>query len=296
MSRKRGKIRIRIENESNLSSIVDTRFSRRNLIGLSFFILFFSILFGIVLVLFTPIHTILPGYLKENQRSATEENLMRLDSLTNVYETNQQYINNYLRIIDTDRPAIDSSALIADTVPPSNDSLIAPSRREREFVAKMEEQERFNISVLAPLAANSLVFSDISDTGIFSSKSKESETGEVLLPGDASITSIADGTVLDAFYSNAEKGYVIIIQHPKGFASKYSSLGKPFVMAGEDVSTGQIIAAPPLADRTGKRTIYIRMWHNGLPLIPYKFIHERENANRVSSFGAENSFEAPRGK
>ncbi|MDE5868698.1 MAG: M23 family metallopeptidase, partial [Muribaculaceae bacterium] len=181
-------------------------------------------------------------------------------------------------------------------VPLSNDSLIAPSSRERSFVAKMEEQERFNISVLAPLAANGMIFSDISDTGIFSSSSKEKEIGEVLLPSDASITAIAEGTVIESFHSNRDKGYVIIIQHPKGFVSRYSAIGKPLVTPGEDVESGQMIASLPPADKTGKRNIYIRMWHNGLPLIPYKFIHERENANRISSFGAENSFEAPRGR
>ncbi|MDE6296344.1 MAG: M23 family metallopeptidase, partial [Muribaculaceae bacterium] len=281
---------------SNLSSIVDTYISRRSLIGLALIIIFFSIFIGCLIVLFTPIHTLLPGYLKENQRTATEENLLRLDSLASVYETNQRFIDNYLRITDIDRAPVDSSALYADTVPLSNDSLIAPSSRERSFVAKMEEQERFNISVLAPLAADGMIFSDISDTGIFSSTSKDKEVGEVILSADASIISIAEGTVIDSFYSNKEKGFVIIIQHPKGFVSRYSSVGKPFVMQGEDVESGQIIASPPPADNKGRRGIFIRMWHNGLPLIPYKFIHERENTNRISSFGAENSFEAPRGK
>ncbi|MDE6409152.1 MAG: M23 family metallopeptidase [Muribaculaceae bacterium] len=296
MAHKRDKIRIRIEHESHLSTITDTRLSLWAIAGILFLIIILSLFSGCLIVLLTPLHTLLPGYLKETQRSATEENLMRLDSLRNVYETNQRYIDNFLRVTDIERLPSDSVALKEDSVISSHDTLLPPSERERRFVARMEEQEKFNISVLAPLAADGMTFSPISDTGIFSNASKDSETGEILLPADASVLSVADGTVLAAFFSRAENGYVTVIQHQRGFASRYSHLGKPLVVMGEDVSAGQIIASPPPPDRSGKRYIYIMMWHNGLPVLPYKFINERESGNFKELFGIENSFEAPRGK
>lgn len=255
-----------------------------------------SVFFGCFIVLLTPLHTLLPGYLKENQRSATEENLMRLDSLGNVYETHQRYIDNFLRITDTERIPGDSVLMKGDSVLSNRDTLLPPSSRERKFVARMEEQEKFNISVLAPLAADGMTFSAISDSGIFSSSSKDSEVGEIILPSEASVLSITEGTVLAAFFSRAEDGYVMVIQHPRGFASRYSHLGKPLAVMGEDVEAGQIIASSPPPDTYGKRYIYIRMWHNGLPVVPYKFINERDSGNAMELFGKENSFEAPRGK
>lgn len=296
MARKKTKIRIRLENESNLSTIADTRISRWAIAGVVLICILTSVFAGCVVVLLTPLHTLLPGYLKENQRSATEENLMRLDSLRNEYEINRRYIDNFLNITDSDRLPIDSTSLNNNTVASSNDTLILPSERERRFVARMEEQEKFNISVLAPLAADGMVFSAVSDTGIFSSASKDSETGEILLPADASILSIAGGTVLAAFFSRAENGYVLVIQHHRGFASRYSHLGKPLAAMGDDVEAGQIIADLPDPDKAGKRYINIRMWHNGLPVVPYKFINERQSGNFKEMAGIENSFEAPRGK
>ncbi len=296
MARKRDIFRIRIENESHLSTLADASLSRWGVAGVIILFLLLSVLAGSLLVIFTPIHTLLPGYLKENQRSATEENLLRLDSLLNVYEMNQRYIDNYLRITDTDRPALDSLALNADTVLLVKDTLMVPGEREKNFVARMEEQEKFNISVLAPLAADGMVFSDPSDMGVFSASSKEAEVGEIILPTDASVLSIADGTVLASYYSNAEKGYVVIIQHQRGFATRYSHLGSPLAVMGEDVEAGQIIAAAPSPDRSGKRVVYLRMWHNGLPVAPYKFINERDARLLKEHFRIENSFEAPRGK
>lgn len=296
MKRKKNIIRIKIENESHLSTIADASMSIWAVAGVVLLILLFSVVTGALIVFLTPLHTLLPGYLKENQRSATEENLMRLDSLRNVYETNQRYIDNYLRITDTDRLPIDSTALNQDSVAFIKDTLLTPGERERRFVARMEEQEKFNISVLAPLAADGMAFSRPSDTGVFSSASKDSETGEILLPSDASVLSVADGTVLAAFFSRAENGFVMVIQHQRGFASRYSHLGKPLAMMGEDVEAGQIIADSPHPDKSGKRYIYIRMWHNGLPVVPYNFVNEREAENFREYFGIENSFEAPRGK
>lgn len=296
MTRKGDKFRIRIENEHHLSTIADASLSRWSVAGMILLISLFSIFAGAIVVFLTPLHTLLPGYLKENQRTATEENLLRLDSLRDVYETNQRFIDNYLHITDTDRLPTDSSALNAPAPPRATDTLMTSGEREKQFVNRMEEQEKFNISVLAPLAADGITFYAPSDTGIFSSDSKDSETSEILLPSDASVLSIADGTILASFYSRAEKGYVIVIQHPRGFASRYSHLGRPFVVMGEDVEAGQIIADSPSPDRAGKRYIYIRMWHNGLPVIPYNFINNRDSENIRKNLGIGNSFEDPRGK
>lgn len=297
MKHKSGKIRITIENESNLTSIVDTSLSRWSLAAAALIVVALMIFIGTLIVLLTPIHTLLPGYLKENQRAATEENLLRLDSLHNVYETNQRYIRNFLRITDIDRLPMDTTDSFGDTIPPIvKDSLMLPSSRERKFVQRMEEQERFNISVLAPLAANGMVFSSPSDLGIFSSDSKESEIGEILLPQDGAVLSVADGTVIASYYSPADKGYVMLIQHDRGFVSRYSHLGAPLANVGESVEAAQCIAAPTPPDSRGKRTIYIRMWHNAIPVVPYKFIHDKEIENKIETFSSDNSFEAPRGR
>ncbi|MDE7412300.1 MAG: M23 family metallopeptidase [Muribaculaceae bacterium] len=296
MAHKRNKIRFRLENESHLSSIADFSISRWMLATGCLVFLLLAIFLGAILVFFTPLHTFLPGYLKENQRSATEESLLRLDSLHSVYETNQRYIDNYLRITDTDRAAKDSLSAYPDTIIATNDSLILPSERERKFVAAMEEQERFNISVLAPLAADGMVFYNVCESGVFTSSSKDSQIAEIIIPADSDISAIADGTVVAAYYSPTDKGYVMIIQHARGFLSRYSHCGEPMVSLDEDVTGGSIIAKAPSPDKLGKRYIYLRMWHNGAAVIPYYYIHTSSRESDNLKFGAENSFEAPRGK
>lgn len=293
---KRGYIRIKIENESNLSTLADNTISKTALAGWILLIIILSVFLGALIVYLTPIHTFLPGYLKEDQRAATEENLLRLDSLRVEYETNQAFIDNYLKITDINRIPSDSLAIVPDSVSAKTETLLPPSDRERKFVERMKEQERFNISVLAPLAADGMIFSDVSDIGIFSSTSKESDVGEVVLTAESSVLSLADGTIIASYFSHPEKGYVIVIQHQRGFVSKYSSVGRPMVSGGEKVLAGQIIAKSPPADANAKRQFYIRIWHNALPVIPYKLIQRVSAEMAPEIIDDNNYFEAPRGK
>lgn len=290
------KIRIRIDDESHLQSLADTSLSPLGLVAVAMAFFLIAVVVAVAVIMLTPLHTLLPGYMKEDQRSATIETFLRLDSLKAAYETNNRFLQNYLSVTDTDRIPSDSASLAADSISLSSDSLLSPSGREKNFVDMMEERERFNISVLAPLAADGMMFSPVSDAAVFSSASKDSPDGEILLAGDSPVQAIADGNILAAFHSPSEQGYVVVIQHSRGFASRYAGLGAPIVATGDIVSAGQILASAPSPDRFGKRSLHLRLWHNTLPVIPYKYIGSPSFASDNDIFSDENLFEAPRGK
>lgn len=285
------KYRIRIEDESRLENLFDISMSPRRLllVASGAFVLF--LLLGSLIVMVTPLRTLLPGYMKQSERSATEDNIMRLDSILGVYEQNQIFLDNILTTIDTDRKGSDSVAMPITTLELSPDSLLPSSPLERKFVDAMEERERFNISVLAPLAADGMMFSPICDSGIFTSASHAEEKGVVLLTEDDAVKSDADGSVLASYYSAPEKGYVIIIQHAKGFVTRLAHLGSPLVSAGDTVLAGQILAMSPKPDAHGRRYVEVMMWHNAMPLIPYEYI-----GNPNSAATGDPAFEAPRGR
>ena len=286
----RSKFRITITDEAHLRTVADASFSPSSLILIGVACVVAALILAGVIVMVTPLRTLLPGYLKEAQRSATEDNLMRLDSLSSAYEKNQAFIDNYLRVTDIERKPVDSIAVNAAALTLAPDSLLPPSKRERQFNAAMEERERFNISVLAPLEADGMMFAPVSDQGVFTAASRSSEKGEVLLPQGAPVCAVADGTVLTAYYSPAARGYVAILQHARGFVTAYSRLGSLMVSPGDIVNAGQAISLPPAPSATGKRTVEIMMWHNGMPVIPFNYVggtaHEPDDP----------PFEAPRGR
>ena len=228
---------------------------------------------------------------KQSERSATEDNILRLDSILEVYEQDRAYIDNVLRVLDTGRIPVDSASISGSVRELTTDSLLPTSPAERKFIDAMEERERFNISVLAPLAADGMIFSPIADSAVFTSASRNEEKGVVALAADEAVKNVADGSVLATYYSAGERGYVVIVQHAKGFVTRISHIASPMVSTGDAVQAGQILGASPLPDAKGQRYVEVMMWHNGLPLIPYNYIGSPDATGAQST-----PFEAPRGK
>lgn len=289
MSR-RSRYKLTVEDESHLTEVASVRFSRTGICcaAVGFVLLSFTV--AGVLISLTPLRTLLPGYLKQNQRSATEEGLMRLDSLMTAYEDNKAYIDNFLLITDTDREPGDSAAVVPTSRELTSDSLLTATPEEERFVNQMEERERFNISVLAPLAAEGVMFSPVTSEGIFADGTKSSDESTVLLPTEESIRSAADGTVV-ALYHTGSEGYSISVQHGRGFLTSYFGVGTPLVGIGDHVNGGQMVALSPEPDSQGRRSFSIRLWHNGLPLVPYEYL-----GTPKSNVASGLPYEAPRGR
>lgn len=286
------KYKVTIEDESHLSQIISTHFSLPGLIVFILISFFFLLAISGLIISFTPLRTFLPGYLKESQRSANEEGLLRLDSLMEIYEKDRAFVENFLKVTDIERFPQDSASLELKSTTSVSDTLLGPSKAEREFVSRMEESERFNVSVLAPLAADNMMFYPIARNGIFAKESETSTDGKILLPGDASIQAAAKGSVIAIYYSAPEHGYVLIVQHNNGFVTSYSHTGRPMVSVGENIEGGQALAALPSPDARDARWYIIRMWHNGLPVIPYDYI----SGNPSSELKSSQKYESPRGK
>lgn len=266
------KIKVKIVDERHLAEIGSFNLSWPRIIICLTGIALFFIFIGMCLLWLTPLKTNLPGYMKASQRSATEENLLRLDSLKGRYEKNQAYIDNFITVLNTERTPSDSikyaTAGMAGTV---NDTLIGASEREEEFVKMMLEKEKFSLSVVAPLAADGVRFYPLNSEGVFTEESKDKKEGVVILPKGATINSIADGKVIEIVSPALNSNYTFVIQHSNGFLSKIKGGGRPLVREGENISGGQPISLLPVqGSKTNKITI--ELWHNGTTLIPYNYL------------------------
>lgn len=292
LRRQHRKYKITVEDESHLTEVVTVRTTRLRMavIAVAWIVLSFAVS-GLVIAL-TPMRTLLPGYMKESQRSATEEGLLRLDSLMQAYEENETFLRNFMTVTDTERTPGDSTAVRLVSRELISDSLSTATALEQKFVSGMEESERFNISVLAPLAADGISFSPVTTEGIFTTASRTATTGEVILSPYESVHSVADGAVIAIYRTPAGPGHTIIVQHARGFVTAYGGTGTPLVGISDRVSSGQTLAMPPSADSRGARRITVCMWHNGTTLIPYDYLGDP--GRRHNSSGE--SFEAPRGK
>lgn len=284
--------KIRIEDESHLRDVCSLRLTLPGLAAVSLCALAGALGIAGAVIAFTPMRTMLPGYLRESERADTEEGLLRLDSLLDAYNANQAYIDNVLRLTDAAHEPHDSAGMSREDVPLPGDTLKGPSAAESRFVSQMEERERFNISVLAPLAADGIIFSPAATEAVFEGESRDSDEPQLLLTAESGIMAPADGGVVALYHSASERGWVIVMQHARGFLSSCIGTGTPLVGVGDNVYAGQAIALAPTPDGKGRRVMRVRMWHNGLPVAPAEYL--MPTGRRPILPGEK--YESPRGK
>ncbi len=219
-----------------------------------------------MILFYTPVRGFLPGQLKGDLRSGYVSMALRLDSLTQRVRANDAYVANIRSVmlgdIDPDRARRELSV-------PGNidDTIIATSEAERLFVRQFEEAERFNLSVLSPIAAESMVFYSPVASGVQPEVESDATVAKVSSKATLPVSAIYRGSVVSVVNSGDRHGSVVIIQHPNDFLSIYNGLDDVFAKPGDKVVAGQRIGhtAPD-------EVMAFELWHGGIALAPADYI------------------------
>lgn len=267
------KYHLTIEDESSLEKKIN--FSARItwfIIGMVV-IVFLAGICGTFIFVSSPMKKFLPGYLKDSERTATEEQHLRLDSLVHVYEINEAYVNGILNALNPSEET-PNHRIRQRHSPLSVDSLLPASEEERQFMENIREREKYNIAYASPAAARNMLFGTVGKSAVISEDSKGKYQAEIILPIGSPVTAIAEGKVISVASSpKASGGYEIIIQHSKGFLSKSSRLSDLLVRPGDRVAAGQIIATSSSRQGAKANHMTIELWHDGDPLIPSRYLN-----------------------
>lgn len=213
------------------------------------------------IIAFTPLRGYLPGALRGDLRGRYVETSLRVDSLEERMRVQNQWLTNLRAVLSGD---VSDSINVYDVQPLAiADTLVAASEAERRFVRQYEEQERFNLSVLAPLAADGMVFvSPVAPTAtVTGSPTGMTVTGSRGMP----LSAVYRGTVVSVVTSSAGTT-TLTVQHPNDFITVYTGLGDVFVNKGSRVSAGQRLG------HAASSVAAIEMWHNGSELNPAEYI------------------------
>ena len=107
--------RIAIEDEARLRQVASVSVSPAKLWAGGIACALLLIGLTAVIIMATPIRTLMPGYLKNGERTEAKQGLLRIDSIRDAYRTYDLYISNILTLLDTDRTPADS--LLTETTP-----------------------------------------------------------------------------------------------------------------------------------------------------------------------------------
>lgn len=269
----RHRYKLTFEDETNLENKIKVSWKLPVYLLCIFGLLILILGTSIIILAFSPLRNTLPGYLKESERAATEEQHLRLDSVLLVYEINEAYLNNIYNVlepVDYENPGIidkkDATALTAD-------SLLPVSKEEREFIEYIRERDKYNIASSTGAEKENMIFDFPHSSAIISEATKDSCTADIIIPHDGEVSAIAEGKVISISSSPwTSGGFEVIIQHPKGYLSKSGRLGNPMVRPGDHVSAGQIISSTSSVSGRRKDLITLELWHNGERLIPARYL------------------------
>lgn len=281
--------RISIEDTSSLRRIFSLRISRWRLALSLLLILLVAAGCGALIVALTPVKRSVPGFMTGSDRDATMAVLIRLDSLSEVIKTNQAYIDNLTTLLNDSRIPADSLGATNKLISLPLDSLRTATTREEKFVAEIDDRERYNLNVLSPLAAESMILASPSEGGIVAAESAHSRLLKVILPVSQEVNAIMDGRVIDRSYDSVDGSYTLLIQGQRGFLVRYTHLASPLVDTGDAVTAGQRISVQGAGKKTHTKYIGIEMWREGTPLIPGDYLYKPKRE-------APTPIEAPRGK
>lgn len=264
--------RIAIEDESRLRQVASVSVSPAKLWAIGIACILILIVFTGVLIMATPIHNLMPGYLKKGERAEAKEGLLRIDSIINAYKMNSLYLNNILTVLDTDRTPTDSllNVTTPNELPP--DSLLPSSPREIEFINQMKDREQYNVNILAPLAADQLRIYPVAAGATLAEHPLNEIKPRILTLKGSPICAAADGRVIAIQNPAPEGGNAVIIQHDNGFASRYSHLGTPTVSPGTHVDGGSVIAHGATGGAIASGYFFIEMWYDGNAVEPAKIL------------------------
>lgn len=263
--------RLKIEDEAHVCDVVNIPMRGWQIILAILLLVLLGGGISAAIMAWTPLQSTLPGYMDRSERTEIISQMRRLDSLQHTTDINNAYVQNLLTVFNTDRDATADSVNGSNPVKAQTDTLITASEREKKFRAKMDESQRYSLTVLAPLASEGLIISNLSANAVFTSQSHESYQGRVAIPGGENITAVCDGRVID-IHSTPGHGFVIIMQHNGGFLSRISEIGTPLVNVGDEVMAGEAIASTSTGASAKPSVITIEMWRNGLPLFPYNIL------------------------
>lgn len=237
LPRTRKRWRVEIINENTLSSIFRIRLTgvKARLAAICALASIISLV--VVIFTFTPLGKWIWG--ERDLRSRYVELSLKLDSLSVVAAAQDAYTAN-IRAILSDSIAFDS--VVPAHVPVSNDTLMSASEAERKFVEKFESNQRYNLSVLSPIAAEGMIF--------------ESPVLTVGSPG--AVSSVYRGTVIGV-YTGTDGRSSIIVQHPNDFISIYGNLSGVYVGEGTKVAPGQRLGSSDIVPS-------FELWRGGTKL------------------------------
>lgn len=273
----KSKYRLVIMREASFEEVWQMKLSRMNVINALAISLTVYTVIVVMLVIYTPLKQLVPGYPKAEMTRDIRMNALRLDSLEYQLTLKDQFIENLITIINGGEPKTHSSGEGASAVSAKD---IADRRSADDSLLRMdvEKAQRFNVnpanSGRENRNLNQLYFFPPVRGLVIShyDYAKEHYGVDIATASNQGVKAVLDGTVILSDYTT-ETGFTLQIQHDHNLVTVYRHNKELFKKTGDRVKAGEVVAT---VGNTGTLTtgphLHFELWHLGRPLNPEHFI------------------------
>lgn len=271
--------RITIFNDYTFKEVWKIRATKRDIftIAAAFNLVMFILM--LVIIAFTPIRELIPGYPDGKERRQIVMNAILVDSIKKELEVRDRYFENLKRIIYGEAPVDEVNE--KDSISSTGLKKITFTKSQEDSLLReeIEKDEQFDLS----LTDRTIKEDDISNLfffpplkGVISSSFdpvKNHYATDIATNEGSVVHSVMEGTVLMASWT-IETGYVIEIQHDNNLVSVYKHNRKLLKDVGDHVRTGEDIAIIGNSGElyTSGPHLHFELWFKGKPLNSEKFI------------------------
>lgn len=274
----RDKYRFSVTNDTTFEEVWRIRLTKSNSFLLITFLLFFIIGSTSLLIAFTNLRELIPGYPDVMMRRNILLSAIRLDSLEKELDLRDKYFANINAIIAGKQPA--DVYTLRDSGRNYKSITFRTSPEDSALRAQVEKDDRYNLTLgpIEPESVTSLAglhfFAPVKGivSGKFDPRSRHFGTDIVTRP-QSSVDAALDGTVIFTGWT-METGYVIEVQHSNNIVSVYKHNAALLKETGDLVRTGEAIAVVGDSGElyTSGPHLHFEIWYKGSPLDPEKHI------------------------
>ncbi|MFZ6050664.1 M23 family metallopeptidase [Halocola ammonii] len=279
--------RLVILNEGSFEERFRLRLTPLNVVASLVFVtaLFIGIFW--MLVSFTPLKELIPGYADTEWRQNANYARAQVDSLREINQQQERYLE-HVRLILSGQTIDQIDSL-------KNDSAGQRTRQETEDLnfnvspadsalrAQISEEDQFSLTMENPFSnasslSKSLLFKPLEGTVSSGFDAKIGHYGiDIVAPKNEAIKAVMDGSVILSTWTS-DAGYVIQIQHDFNLVSVYKHNSALFKKQGDMVKAGETVA---IIGDTGEHTdgphLHFELWKGGVAVDPELYFPFNKN-------------------
>ena len=271
----KNRYRLIIYNDSTFQTVWSKQLTRINVFVIGSFGGLVLIFLTVLIIAYTPVKQLIPGYPSGNVRNLMIQNAIMVDSLEQEIKLRDNYFDKIRTVIGGDVPK--EPDYVADTVVKpatanfqtyNHDSLFRQNLLEEQLDLSLQKEEvkQTNIASIHFFTPLKGMISQKFD------KSVDHFAVDIVGLPNSRISDVLAGTVIFAGWT-LDTGYVIYIQHDNNLISVYKHNSQLLKQVGDHVEAGEVIA---FMGNTGELTtgphLHFELWYKGTPLDPEKYI------------------------